>query len=89
MDGGDHLCLVDWAVESGLADPERIGVMGLSGGGYMTTWLLGHYPGHFRAEVSENPVSIWVLPVSQPLVVFENADIRNDSPRPMRTSASP
>ena len=60
VDGSDHLQLADWAVESGLADPERIGVMGLSGGGYMTNWLLGHHPGRFRAGVSENPVSNWV-----------------------------
>ena len=60
VDGSDHLHLAHWAVESGLADPERIGVMGLSGGGYMTNWLLGHHPGRFRAGVSENPVSNWV-----------------------------
>jgi acylaminoacyl-peptidase len=60
VDGADHLHLVDWAVETGLADPARIGVMGLSGGGYMTTWLLGHHPGRFAAGVSENPVSNWV-----------------------------
>ncbi|MBA3451117.1 MAG: S9 family peptidase, partial [Chloroflexia bacterium] len=60
VDGSDHLRLLEWAVETGLADPERIGVMGLSGGGYMTTWLLGHHPGRFGAGVSENPVSNWV-----------------------------
>jgi dipeptidyl aminopeptidase/acylaminoacyl peptidase len=60
VDGSDHLHLVEWAVETGLADPERVGVMGLSGGGYMTTWLLGHHPGRFNAGVSENPVSNWV-----------------------------
>jgi dipeptidyl aminopeptidase/acylaminoacyl peptidase len=52
--------LVEWAIETGLADPDRIGVIGLSGGGYMTNWLLGHHPGRFRAGVSENPVSNWV-----------------------------
>jgi dipeptidyl aminopeptidase/acylaminoacyl peptidase len=60
VDGADHLHLIDWAVATGLADPARIGVMGLSGGGYMTTWLLGHHPGRFAAGVSENPVSNWV-----------------------------
>ena len=60
VDGSDHLRLVEWAIETGLADPERIGVMGLSGGGYMTTWLLGHHPGTFKAGVSENPVANWV-----------------------------
>lgn len=60
VDGSDHMRLLEWAIETGLADPERIGVMGLSGGGYMTNWLLGHQPGRFRAGVSENPVSNWV-----------------------------
>jgi len=60
VDGSDHLHLADWAIERELADPKRIGVMGLSGGGYMTNWLLGHHPGRFRAGVSENPVSNWV-----------------------------
>jgi dipeptidyl aminopeptidase/acylaminoacyl peptidase len=60
IDGSDHFRLVEWAVETGLADPGRIGVMGLSGGGYMTTWLLGHHPGTFKAGVSENPVANWV-----------------------------
>jgi dipeptidyl aminopeptidase/acylaminoacyl peptidase len=60
VDGSDHLHVVQWAIESGLADPQRIGLMGLSGGGYMTNWLLGHHPGRFRAGVSENPVSNWV-----------------------------
>jgi dipeptidyl aminopeptidase/acylaminoacyl peptidase len=58
--GDDILRVVDWAVERGLADPQRVGVMGLSHGGYLTTWLLGHHPGTFRAAVSENPVSNWV-----------------------------
>ena len=44
IDGFDHLRLVEWAVETGVADPERIGVMGLSGAGYMTNWLLGRLP---------------------------------------------
>jgi dipeptidyl aminopeptidase/acylaminoacyl peptidase len=32
-------------------------VLGLSGGGFMVNWLLGHYPGTFAAGVSENPVT--------------------------------
>ncbi len=56
----DILRAVQWAVEEGIADPERIGVMGLSHGGYLTAWLLGHHPGVFRAAVSENPVSNFV-----------------------------
>ena len=58
--GEDILRTVQWAVEEGIADPERIGVMGLSHGGYLAAWLLGHHPGVFRAAVSENPVSNFV-----------------------------
>ena len=54
-DASDNLRVVDWAIEQGIADPERIGVFGLSGGGYMTAWLLGHHPGRFAAAVTENP----------------------------------
>jgi dipeptidyl aminopeptidase/acylaminoacyl peptidase len=56
----DILRTVQWAVDEGIADPERIGVMGLSYGGYLTAWMLGHHPGVFRAAVSENPLSNFV-----------------------------
>ena len=48
--------VVDWAVRKGLADRDQVGLLGLSYGGYMTNWLLGHHPGRFAAAVSENPV---------------------------------
>jgi dipeptidyl aminopeptidase/acylaminoacyl peptidase len=56
-DGDDLKRVVAWAVKQGLADAGRVGVMGLSYGGFMTTWLLGHVPGLFAAGVSENPVT--------------------------------
>ena len=56
-DQSDLLRVVDWAVEQGLADKDRLGIMGLSYGGYMTNWMLGHHPGLFKAAVSENPVT--------------------------------
>lgn len=56
----DVLHAVDWAIESGIADSDRIGVMGHSHGGYLTAWLLGHHPGRFKAAISENPVSSFV-----------------------------
>jgi dipeptidyl aminopeptidase/acylaminoacyl peptidase len=43
--GGDFEDLitgVDHVVAQGIADPERLGVMGWSYGGFMTTWVLGH-----------------------------------------------
>jgi dipeptidyl aminopeptidase/acylaminoacyl peptidase len=57
QDAGDVLRVADWAVEEGLTDRDRRGVFGLSYGGFMTNWLLGHHPGVFKAAVSENPVT--------------------------------
>ena len=59
-DDADVMRVVDWAVEEGLADERRIGLLGLSYGGYLTNWLLGHHPGRFAAAVSENPVTDWL-----------------------------
>ena len=53
----DVLRVADWAVDEGIADRERLGIMGLSQGGFMTIWLLGRHPGFFKAGVSENPVT--------------------------------
>jgi acylaminoacyl-peptidase len=55
-DDSDCMRLVDWAVRQGIADRKHVGLLGLSYGGYMTNWLLGHHPGRFSAAVSENPV---------------------------------
>lgn len=57
----DVLRIVDWAVEGGLADRDRIGIMGLSYGGYLTNWMVANHPGVFRAAVSENPVTDLLL----------------------------
>jgi len=51
----DHLATVDRAIELGVADPERLGVYGLSHGGFAVCWLLGRSD-RFRAGVAENPL---------------------------------
>ncbi|TME49780.1 MAG: S9 family peptidase [Chloroflexi bacterium] len=51
------MTIIDWAVEQGLADRKRIGIMGLSYGGFMTTYMLAAHPGMFAAAISENPVT--------------------------------
>ena len=57
-DGSDLLRLIDWAVdELKIADREKIGIMGLSYGGFMTNWMIANHPGVFAAAVSENPVT--------------------------------
>ena len=50
-DAEDELACADWAVGEGLADPERLGVTGLSYGGFMAQWLITQ-TGRFRAAVS-------------------------------------
>ncbi len=52
----DLLAVLDRAVELGLADPDRLGVCGLSYGGYMSALLVGHTD-RFRAAVIENPMT--------------------------------
>lgn len=47
----DLLRGVDWAIERGYADPERLAAMGGSYGGYMVNWILGHTD-RFRALIS-------------------------------------
>ena len=49
----DHLAAVDAAVDAGIADPDRVGISGVSHGGYATCWLLGTSD-RFKAGVAEN-----------------------------------
>jgi dipeptidyl aminopeptidase/acylaminoacyl peptidase len=55
-DAEDALAAVDGLVARGLADPKRLGVMGLSYGGFLTQWLIG-VTDRFGAAASENGVA--------------------------------
>jgi len=57
--GGDYQDLmsgVDKVIEMGVADPERLGVMGWSYGGYMTTWIVTQTK-RFKAASAGAPVT--------------------------------
>jgi dipeptidyl aminopeptidase/acylaminoacyl peptidase len=56
VDAADVHAAVDHAVATGIADEDRIGVLGLSYGGFMVNWLVGTTD-RFHAAVSENGVS--------------------------------
>jgi dipeptidyl aminopeptidase/acylaminoacyl peptidase len=58
FDLADLIQGVDVAVERGLADGDRVASFGLSGGGYLTAWLLTHSD-RFRAGIAECLVSDW------------------------------
>ncbi len=59
LDYGDLMAGVDTAIARGLADPDRLGVCGLSGGGNLSCWIVGQ-TSRFKAAVPENPVTNWV-----------------------------
>jgi dipeptidyl aminopeptidase/acylaminoacyl peptidase len=51
----DIMAGVDKVVQMGVADPERMGVMGLSYGGYMTNWMVSHTD-RFKGAISESGI---------------------------------
>lgn len=57
--GEDVMSGVDELKRRGLIDPQRMAVTGWSYGGFMTTWLAGHYP-VWKAAVAGAPVTDWV-----------------------------
>ncbi|MEE9616263.1 MAG: S9 family peptidase [Anaerolineae bacterium] len=59
LDYKDLMAGVGFAIEKGIADPDRLGCCGLSYGGYMACWIVGQTD-RFKAAVPENPVTNWV-----------------------------
>ena len=51
-DAADVLSGIDQAIAEGMADPEKIAVIGSSYGGYLVNWLIGHSD-RFRAAISK------------------------------------
>jgi dipeptidyl aminopeptidase/acylaminoacyl peptidase len=54
----DYLSGIDAMVERGIADPARIGTMGVSYGGFMSAWLVTQDQ-RFKAAVAGSPVTEW------------------------------
>jgi dipeptidyl aminopeptidase/acylaminoacyl peptidase len=57
--GEDVMSGVEYLKHRGLIDPSRMAVTGWSYGGFMTTWLAGHYP-VWKAAVAGAPLTDWV-----------------------------
>ncbi len=57
--GEDVMSGVAYLKSRGLIDAARMAVTGWSYGGFMTTWLAGHYP-EWKAAVAGAPVTDWV-----------------------------
>ena len=58
LDYQDLMAGVDFTIEKGIADRERLGCCGLSGGGNLSCWIVGQTD-RFKAAVPENPVTNW------------------------------
>ena len=58
LDYKDLMSGVDHAIELGLADADRLGVCGLSGGGNLSCWIIGQTR-RFKAAIPQNPVTNW------------------------------
>ncbi|MGB1287486.1 MAG: S9 family peptidase, partial [Aggregatilineales bacterium] len=59
LDYHDLMAGVDMAIEQGLADADKLGVCGISGGGNLSTWIVGNTD-RFKAAIPQNPVTNWV-----------------------------
>ena len=59
VDVDDVLALLDAALSRPDCDAARVGVMGGSYGGFMTSWLCSHAPDRFTAAISERAVNAW------------------------------
>jgi dipeptidyl aminopeptidase/acylaminoacyl peptidase len=57
-DTHDYLSGIDAMIERGIADPGRIGTMGVSYGGFMSAWLVTQDQ-RFKAAVAGSPVTEW------------------------------
>lgn len=57
--GEDVMSGVEFLKSRGLIDPARMAVTGWSYGGFMSTWLAGHYP-LWKAAVAGAPLTDWV-----------------------------
>lgn len=56
VDADDVHAVLDGSIATGLADPDRLGALGFSYGGFMVQWLVGTSD-RFRAAVAENGVA--------------------------------
>jgi dipeptidyl aminopeptidase/acylaminoacyl peptidase len=53
----DVIAFLDAALQDERLDPSRVGIMGGSHGGFMTTWIAAHHGEWFRAAISERAVN--------------------------------
>ncbi len=71
--GGDYqdiMAGVDHVIEMGVADPQRMVVMGWSYGGYMTSWVLTHTNRFRAAAVGAGVTNLWSFTGTSDIAAF-------------------
>lgn len=58
-DYGDLMAAVDAAIAAGVADPDNLFVTGGSGGGVLTSWIIGKTD-RFKGAATQKPVINWI-----------------------------
>ncbi len=58
-DFDDLMAGVDHVIEMGVADPDRLAVMGWSYGGFMTSWVIGHTRRFKAAAIGAPVTNLW------------------------------
>ena len=77
-DLADILAGVDYCVESGIADPDRLGVGGWSYGGYLTSWVVTQTQ-RFKAAIAGATITNWTsFHGSSTIHQFDQAYYRSD-----------
>jgi dipeptidyl aminopeptidase/acylaminoacyl peptidase len=66
----DLMAGVDRLISDGVADPERMAVMGWSYGGYMTAWVITHTHRFKAAVVGAGPINLWSFTGSTDIISF-------------------
>jgi dipeptidyl aminopeptidase/acylaminoacyl peptidase len=85
----DLLAGVDWLLERGGVDPDRVGLWGGSYGGYLTQLGLGMSPEIFRTGVNIHGVHDWNLRAELPPWATERRTIPRDETWDVRHRSSP
>ncbi|MFQ6618631.1 MAG: alpha/beta fold hydrolase, partial [Fidelibacterota bacterium] len=69
----DILTGIDYLIETGLVDPDRVGIGGGSYGGYMSAWAATAYSERFAAAVVFAGISNWISKSGTSDIPYENA----------------
>ncbi len=89
VDADDVLALLDAALERPDCDSTRVGVMGGSYGGFMTSWLASKAPDRFTAAISERAVNAWDSFAGSSDIGYFFAEVYAGAGRDSQWAASP